>query len=131
MEKSTKTKHIKSTGIQTDVGQDDINIVQQKSTLNEQGIVSNLHAVWGLYDKGSGSNLVLKLLRSCSTEFFTLFRCIKLSSKCNLDGLANESFSEIPLHDSIHSIHSSDSAKASRFYQLLMKVQKPTKLSLI
>ncbi|KAH0462040.1 hypothetical protein IEQ34_009615 [Dendrobium chrysotoxum] len=123
MEKSTKTKHCKSTGIQTDVGQDDINIVQQKRTLNEQGIVSNLHAIWGLYDKRSGSNLVLKLLRSCSAEFFTLFRCIKLSSKCILDGLANESFSEIPLHDSIHSIHSSDSAKASRFYQLLMKMR--------
>ncbi|PKU69275.1 uncharacterized protein LOC110115145 [Dendrobium catenatum] len=123
MEKSTKTKHSKSTGIQTDVGQDAIDIVQQKRTLNDQGIVSNLHAIWGLYDKRSGSNLVLKLLRSCSAEFFTLFRCIKLSSKCNLDGLANESFSEIPLHDSIHSIHSSDSAKASRFYQLLMKMR--------
>ncbi|KAL0918218.1 hypothetical protein M5K25_010213 [Dendrobium thyrsiflorum] len=123
MEKSTKTKHRKSTGIQTDVSQDEMNIVQQKRTLNEQGIVSNLHAIWGLYDKRSGSNLVLKLLRSCSADFFILFRCIKLSSQCNPDGVANESFSDIPLHDSIPSIHSSDSAKASRFYQLLMKMR--------
>ncbi|XP_020571806.1 uncharacterized protein LOC110018734 isoform X2 [Phalaenopsis equestris] len=122
MEKSTESKCRKSTGIQTDVGQDDVDNVQRKRSLKEQVIVSNLHAIWGLYDKRPGSNLVLKLLRTCSADFLTLFRCINMSSTCNLDGVANESFSEIALNDNTHSIHSSDSVKAYRFYQLLMKM---------
>lgn len=105
-------KHKKTKGIQTDIGHDS----------SKQGVASKLQAIWGLCDKKSGNNLVTKLLGTCSEDFLALFRCINMPSNCNLSGLSNETFFETT--DNTQSTHSNDAAKASRFYQSLMKMRR-------
>ncbi|KAK8925752.1 hypothetical protein KSP39_PZI018981 [Platanthera zijinensis] len=113
MEKCINMKHRKTKGIQTDIVHDS----------NKQGVASKLQAIWGLCEKRSGNYLVTKLLETCSEDFFALFRCINMPSNCNLSGLPNESFFEMTFPDNTQSAHSNGAAKASRFYQSLMKMR--------
>ncbi|PKA53236.1 hypothetical protein AXF42_Ash009966 [Apostasia shenzhenica] len=123
-DRSTKTKLSRARGIQTDIVQEDSNIMLQKRMLRDQRISSSLHTIWhSPYHKRSGTNLIWNLLRSSSTDFYALFGSINMSSKIAPDKLTNESLSNMPFQDGTHPIQSSDSVKAHKFYHLLMKMR--------
>lgn len=109
----------KSTGIQTDIDDESLNpsISGSISTHRDH---SELLSIWyPLRGHRSRRSFVAKLLEACASDFCVLFGCLGLntSSKVDSEGLTSE-----PETGNSLGLHSSEVARVSELYSVLMKV---------
>ncbi|OVA02835.1 hypothetical protein BVC80_9095g26 [Macleaya cordata] len=122
-ETTAQPKCTNAIGVQTDTS--DYHSTIDKGLFPQQALSNELLAIWGSPStQRSGKDLVSKLLVTCATDFYVLFRCMSLSipSKITLDSLSEESLYDVALHERAHSVQSVEAAKVSRLYLMLTKI---------
>ncbi|XP_058086662.1 protein SENSITIVE TO UV 2 isoform X2 [Magnolia sinica] len=119
---TSQPKCTKAIGIQTDLVNDCCNVTTRNECA-QHDLSNTLLAIWdSTSDKQSERNLVSKLLMTCASDFYVLFRCMSVSSKITLESLADESFSDVTLHDRMQPVHSVEAAKVSHLQDVLTKI---------
>ncbi|KAL6629225.1 hypothetical protein ACP70R_028990 [Stipagrostis hirtigluma subsp. patula] len=91
--RSMNRKEIKMVGVQTDDTWNSEHL-DGKKVLVER-ISSNLRAIWGIpTDSLLGSNLMSKIMGSCSEEVLALLQCTRLTDKCGTSSEASSPINE-------------------------------------
>ncbi|MQL97303.1 hypothetical protein Taro_029992 [Colocasia esculenta] len=118
--KHVQLHHAKAVGIQTELDNSHL-ATGDGSSLRD--ISSKLLWIWGSpSERISGRHLVSRLLVSCSTDLYVLFRFIGIPSNINMEMLSKEFF-DVALHDPMHSVQSSEAQKVSKLYSIMMKIR--------